>query len=579
MTDGLRQQIADYRSSRSTRWMRTSPRTQYQQLTRGRGRGKSPGRPAAGLRRRRQRPPALRLGAPQRGRTGADRRDRVPPGAPGAGRARFAVEREGALTTDALRTILLLGVVAPPFLAARACRVVRVREHGAGVRRARAAVRCNVRSVARRARSRTSGSIRRTATLRIASCAPQPADAAARRRAGGVGPAADRGLGDTLLSRVRRAPRRAARDRAHRRRRQPARPLGRRGRRSSSTSATHRVHRLDRRAAAQRGLRADRRQLGEASARLLLRTSARRVRLRRMNPLPRRARIPRARVRARRVVRPRRGAPPARRRLVVRRDGRVATPGSTARSREIGRMRLRVAEPCWRAVGDAGRAAVIVIPGPIRGPICRRRASTCRTSPGASRRGARMSLFDDARRAMSDALGWLASFFPSSDGGAARHRRRRACARRARGRAALPRERAAPRHGRLPPVVVDDASIGSRAGRALDHLARTEPRVVLLRNQVNQGFVQSANRGMNADSTRDVLLLNSDTEVPSGFLDRSRRAVAHRAHRHRVAVHQRRHDPEPAALDDPEPAARRARRRGLRRARRQHQSAARARRS
>lgn len=46
-------------------------------------------------------------------------------------------------------------------------------------------------------------------------------------------------------------------------------------------------------------------------------------------------------------------------------DATVAsrTPGSTAETREIGRMRLRVAEPCWLAAGDAGRAAVIVIPG------------------------------------------------------------------------------------------------------------------------------------------------------------------------------------------------------------------------
>ncbi|MFN8604116.1 MAG: hypothetical protein U0842_26870 [Candidatus Binatia bacterium] len=46
-------------------------------------------------------------------------------------------------------------------------------------------------------------------------------------------------------------------------------------------------------------------------------------------------------------------------------DATVAsrTPGSTAETREIGRMRLRVAEPCWLAAGDTGRAAVIVIPG------------------------------------------------------------------------------------------------------------------------------------------------------------------------------------------------------------------------
>ena len=46
-------------------------------------------------------------------------------------------------------------------------------------------------------------------------------------------------------------------------------------------------------------------------------------------------------------------------------DATVATGprGSAAPPRELGRMRLRVAEPCWLAAGDAGRAAVIVIPG------------------------------------------------------------------------------------------------------------------------------------------------------------------------------------------------------------------------
>ena len=141
-----------------------------------------------------------------------------------------------------------------------------------------------------------------------------------------------------------------------------------------------------------------------------------------------------------------------------------------------------------------------------------------------------MSLFDDARRAVTDALDWLASFFPSSDGGAVRgidvvvpvHDAREDVQR------CLA---SVLRHGtgdfRL--VVVDDASTDPVLVARLDHLARTEPRVLLLRNEVNQGFVQSANRGMNADSTRDVLLLNSDTEVPSGFLDRLRRAARHTA--------------------------------------------------
>src|SRR5262249_23520534 len=76
-------------------------------------------------------------------------------------------------------------------------------------------------------------------------------------------------------------------------------------------------------------------------------------------------------------------------------------------------------------------------------------------------------------------------------------------------------------------VVVDDASTDPVLVAWLDHLARTDERVLLLRNDANQGFVKSANRGMNADALRDVLLLNSDTEVPAGFLARLRAALRH----------------------------------------------------
>lgn len=46
-------------------------------------------------------------------------------------------------------------------------------------------------------------------------------------------------------------------------------------------------------------------------------------------------------------------------------DATVAAlvPGSAATPQRVGRMRLRVAEPCWLAADDPGRAAVIVIPG------------------------------------------------------------------------------------------------------------------------------------------------------------------------------------------------------------------------
>ena len=76
--------------------------------------------------------------------------------------------------------------------------------------------------------------------------------------------------------------------------------------------------------------------------------------------------------------------------------------------------------------------------------------------------------------------------------------------------------------GRVPEgrvVVIDDASPEPRLSAWLDRLARTGA-ITLLRNKKNLGFVGSANRGLRHAGTRDVALLNSDTEVPSGWLRR-----------------------------------------------------------
>ncbi len=69
-------------------------------------------------------------------------------------------------------------------------------------------------------------------------------------------------------------------------------------------------------------------------------------------------------------------------------------------------------------------------------------------------------------------------------------------------------------------VLVDDAStdLGLRAD--LDEWATRDPRIVLLRNEKNLGFTGTANRGMRHADGRDILLLNSDTEVFAGFLER-----------------------------------------------------------
>ncbi len=73
-------------------------------------------------------------------------------------------------------------------------------------------------------------------------------------------------------------------------------------------------------------------------------------------------------------------------------------------------------------------------------------------------------------------------------------------------------------------VVVDDATPEAPIREYLDSLAR-QGRITLLRNEVNAGFVVSANRGMGLHPERDVVLLNSDTEVSNDWLDRLRRCA------------------------------------------------------
>ncbi|HET7879959.1 MAG TPA: glycosyltransferase [Acetobacteraceae bacterium] len=71
--------------------------------------------------------------------------------------------------------------------------------------------------------------------------------------------------------------------------------------------------------------------------------------------------------------------------------------------------------------------------------------------------------------------------------------------------------------GRL--IVVNDCSPEAKLATWLDRLS-AEKRIDLLRNRRNLGFVASANAGMGAAAPHDVVLLNSDTEVPPGWLAR-----------------------------------------------------------
>ena len=68
-------------------------------------------------------------------------------------------------------------------------------------------------------------------------------------------------------------------------------------------------------------------------------------------------------------------------------------------------------------------------------------------------------------------------------------------------------------------VVINDASPEPGIAEYLNELANSR-RITLLRNEVNRGFVASVNRGMSLHTDRDVVLLNSDTEVADGWLDR-----------------------------------------------------------
>jgi GT2 family glycosyltransferase/glycosyltransferase involved in cell wall biosynthesis len=70
-------------------------------------------------------------------------------------------------------------------------------------------------------------------------------------------------------------------------------------------------------------------------------------------------------------------------------------------------------------------------------------------------------------------------------------------------------------------IVVDDRSPEPKLSAWLARLAKSA-KIVLLRNNKNLGFVASANLGMRQAAGHDVALLNSDTEVPSGWLRRLR---------------------------------------------------------
>lgn len=73
-------------------------------------------------------------------------------------------------------------------------------------------------------------------------------------------------------------------------------------------------------------------------------------------------------------------------------------------------------------------------------------------------------------------------------------------------------------------LLIDDAS-GEAAMSAWLDTVEADPRVTVLRNRYNLGFIESVNRGLRHCAGHDVLLLNADTLVQGDWLDRLRAAL------------------------------------------------------
>ena len=74
-------------------------------------------------------------------------------------------------------------------------------------------------------------------------------------------------------------------------------------------------------------------------------------------------------------------------------------------------------------------------------------------------------------------------------------------------------------------TVIDDASPDPQVPRWLREFAILHPEVTVLFNARNLGFVGTVNLGMQLAARRDVILLNSDTEVSGNWIDRLQRAA------------------------------------------------------
>ena len=69
-------------------------------------------------------------------------------------------------------------------------------------------------------------------------------------------------------------------------------------------------------------------------------------------------------------------------------------------------------------------------------------------------------------------------------------------------------------------IIIDDKSPQPEVSQWLQEFCPADERIHLLRNEANLGFVGTVNRGIRYSERNDVVLLNSDTEVPDGWLQR-----------------------------------------------------------
>ncbi len=78
-------------------------------------------------------------------------------------------------------------------------------------------------------------------------------------------------------------------------------------------------------------------------------------------------------------------------------------------------------------------------------------------------------------------------------------------------------------------LIVDDCSPSGVFAEALPPVLWLDPRVRIVRNDHNLGFVKTCNWAMQHTAPNDVVLLNSDTEVTPGWLEKLRQAATSRA--------------------------------------------------